>query len=287
MRTLGSTFLACTIAAMPWMTTVAEAQPMGGEEHLSINAGTDFSALHPGDAGLLAIDIIVEDGWHTYWPGISDTGYGISFDIQAPDFVELKDPIWPSPIRYLQPGNILDHTYEGTQTVLVPFAIRSDAPESVVSFSIEADYLVCKDLCLPGKGTTGASFRVVAASEKREQTSRYDELRGLYGKRPKKFDPNAPAVRMQWISNAAAIMFRDATRIEFYPATENTPMESVIEDGTAEGNRIEIRFASNNIDTDENDTNVSDRATNHVLSGRLRVTTREGVVHYDIHEQSP
>lgn len=278
MPTLGTTLMACTIAAIACMTTAAEAQPMGGEEYLRIDAETDFSTFHPGDAGLLAIDIVVEDGWHTYWPGISDTGYGISFDIQPPDSVELKDPIWPSPMRYLQRGGILDHTYEGTQTVLIPFAIKSDAPESTVSFSIEADYLVCKDLCLPGKGTDGVTIQVVAPSEKRLQTSRHDELRSLYAKRPGKFDPRDPAVRIQWISNAAAIMFRDATRIEFYPGTENSPMRSVIEDGTAEGNRLEIRFAAGDDTASE---------AKPVLSGRLRVTTREGVVHYDIHEASP
>lgn len=288
MPSFTTNLLACTLTVMPWITSTAEAQPMGGEQYLRINAETDFAALHPGDMGLLAIDIVVDEGWHTYWPGISDTGYGIAFDIHATDSVELKDPIWPTPMRYLQRGGILDHTYEGTQTVLVPFVIKDDTPETpgspeqTVSFTINADFLVCKDICLPGKGTTGASLRIVDPDEKRVQTSRHDELRELYRQRPGKFDPTDPSVRMQWISSAAAIMFRDATRIEFYPDTENSLMVSVIEDGTAEGNRIEIRFAQDNTKPDKNQA-----PTAHVLSGRLRVSTRDGIVHYDIHEKSP
>lgn len=288
MPSFTTNMLACTLTAMPWITSTAEAQPMDGEQYLRINAEADFSALHPGDMGLLAIDIVVDEGWHTYWPGISDTGYGISFDIQATDSVELKDPIWPTPMRYLQRGGILDHTYEGTQTVLVPFVIKDETPETpgsleqMVSFAIKTDFLVCKDICLPAKGSAGASLRIVDPDKKRVQTSRHDELRELYRQRPRKFDPTDPSVRMQWISSAAAIMFRDATRIEFYPDTENSPLESVIEDGTAEGNRIEIRFAKDNTETDKNR-----KSTNHVLSGRLRVTTRDGIVHYDIHEASP
>lgn len=253
------------------MQTHAEAQPMG-EEHLSINATTDFSDMHAGESGLLAIDIVSEDGWHTYWPGVSDTGYGVSFQIEAPDSVELKDPIWPSPMRYLQPGDILDHTYEGTQTVLVPFAIKEKTPDSLIVFNIAANFLVCKDICLPGKSSTTTSVRVVDAKSERVETDRHDELRAAFQHRPEPFDSKDLAVRLLWISQAAAVMFRDATRIEFYPGTECSPLQDPIKDGAAEGNRLEIRFA----ETD-----------NKVLSGRLRVTTPTGVEDYDIHETAP
>lgn len=255
---------------------LAQAQPMG-EAHLNINATTDFSDLHAGESGLLAIDIVVEDGWHTYWPGVSDTGFGISFNVDAPDTVELKDPIWPSPQRYLLPGDILDHTYEGTQTVLFPFVIKDGTPESVVVFHIESNFLVCKDICLPGKAATTATVRVVDTTSERVQTARYDELRAALRNQPKPFDAKDMAVRLQWITNAAAVMFRDATRIEFYPDTECTALEYPIKDGAAEGNRLEIRFTESE----------NPRSEPKVLSGRLRVTTRTGVEQYDIDETAP
>lgn len=250
----------------------AEAQPMGGDHHLSIDATTDMSDLHAGDSGLLAIDINVADDWHTYWPGISDTGYGISFKIDAPDSVELKDPIWPSPKRYLQRGDILDHTYEGTQTVLVPFAIKAGTDDSFIVFRVDANFLVCKDLCLPGKSATTASIRVVDPVSDRVQTIRHDSLRSMFDQRPKPFDAKDMAVRLQWISKAAAVMFRDATRVEFYPDSECTGLSNLIEDGAKDGNRIEIRFTE---------------SENKILSGRLKVTTNTGVEHYDIHEKAP
>jgi len=266
-RTLGFTAITLGIVA-----PLAKGHFVGNEEHLTINATSDFTSLHAGDAGLLAIDIVVEEGWHTYWPGVSDTGYGFSFNIEAPDSIELKDPIWPSPERYLQPGDILDHTYEETVTVLYPFVIKESTPESVIVFNIEADYLVCKEYCLPGKGTTSTTLQVVDTESEKAESSRHDELRKLFDSRPQPFNAKDLAVRFLWISTAVAVMFRDATRIEFYPDSECTPMESVIEDGAKAGNRLEIRFTE---------------SENKVLSGRLRVTTREGVEHYDIHEKAP
>lgn len=243
-----------------------------GEKHLTINATTDFSDLRAGDSGLLAIDIVVQDQWHTYWPGVSDTGYGISFQIDAPDSIELKDPIWPSPMRYLQPGDILDHTYEATETVLFPFSIKKDAADSVIVFNIDTNFLVCKEICLPGKASTTATLRVVGRESERVETARHDTLRKQFEDRPKPFDSTDMAVRLQWIDKAAAVMFRDATRIEFYPDSECTTLAHPIQDAAVSGNRMEIRF------------NESD---NKVLSGRLKVTTPAGVEHYDIDEKAP
>lgn len=264
----------CRLAAVTIAGAIAsaQAQPMGGSEYVAIRASSDFEQMHAGDRGLLAIDIIVEDGWHTYWPGVSDTGYGISFKIDAPDTIELKDPIWPSPKRYLQKGDILDHTYEGTETVIVPFIVKSDAEPGLVVFNIDTNFLVCDELCLPGKGSTTTAMQIVASSTTPVATSEHDRIEGIYKKRPEPFDAKDHAVRLQWITSAAAVMHRDATRIEFYPNNECTALLDPIKDAAANGNRLEIRF------------NITE---NKVLSGRLRVMTKQGELHFDIHETAP
>ncbi len=251
----------------------ASAQPvMSGSEHVSIRATSDFDQMHPGQLGLLAIDIIVEDGWHTYWPGVSETGYGISFDINAPECVELKDPIWPSPERHLQKGGILDHTYEGTNTVLVPCVIKSDTDAQAAVFSIDASFLVCDQMCLPGEGSATTAVQIVPEQQPASASSNHDRIEKLYEHRPQLFDAKDISVRLQWIRSAAAVMFRDATRIEFYPDSECSELSNIIEDGAKNGNRLEIRF---------------DKPENKLLSGRLRVQTPEGELQYDIHERAP
>ncbi len=250
----------------------AQAQPNMGAEHLSIDVKADYSSMHAGQAGLLAIDIIVEDGWHTYWPGISDTGYGISFEIGAPDSVEFKDPIWPTPKRYLQRGGILDHTYEGTVTVLYPFVIDQKASETTLVLNIDANFLVCDELCLPGKAQDTISIDLVNSNSGVIKTSEHDTIQRVHESRAQPLNAKDPAVRLQWINGAAAIMFRDATRIEFYPDTECTPIKDLIEDGAADGNRLEVYFSE---------------TEDLQLSGRLRVTTPTGELFYDISEHAP
>ena len=264
--------LGIAAATIAGAISTAQAQPVGGSEYVTIRASSDFEQMHAGDRGLLAIDIIVEDGWHTYWPGVSDTGYGISFKIDAPESIELKDPIWPSPKRYLQKGDILDHTYEGTETVIVPFIVKSDAEAGPVVLNIDTNFLVCNELCLPGKGSTTTAMQIVASDRKPIVTSEHDRIQALYKKRPEPFNAKDLAVRLQWITSAAAVMHRDATRIEFYPDNECTALLDPIKDAAANGNRLEIRFSE---------------TENKVLSGRLRVTTKQGELHFDIHETAP
>ncbi len=251
----------------------AEHQPTDGREHVSIRATTDFSALHPGDTGLLAITIEVEDGWHTYWPGVSETGYGISLGIDAPESVSLLDPIWPTPTRHLQKGDILDNIYEGTQTVLVPFEVHQDFPvDGVVVFSIDADFLVCDEVCLPGKAGTTATLTVIAEGGRTSRSASYASIHEVYDKGPEPFDPQSSAVRVQWIAKAAALMFRGATRIEFFPSTECTELAHPIVDSIAQGDRLEIRFTE---------------SEDKVLAGRVRVHTPAGVTDYDIDLKAP
>lgn len=250
----------------------ALAQPNMGAEHLSINAKTDYASMHAGQSGFLAIDIVVEDGWHTYWPGVSDTGYGVSFTFDAPESIEFKEPIWPTPERYLQRGGILDHTYEGTVTVLYPFVVKDNAAPMTTVINIDASFLVCEELCLPGKDQATVSLEIVADSKQADKASEHAAIHRLHKERAKPFDANDLAVRLQWIKGAAAIMFRDATRIEFYPDTECSPVKDLIEDGAADGNRLEIYFS----DTQD-----------MRLSGRLRVTTPTGDEFYDINETAP
>lgn len=258
--------------AMTGAISSTQAQPNMGAEHLSIDAKTSVSTVHPGSSGFLAIDIIAADDWHTYWPGLSDTGFGIDFEIATPDSIELKDPIWPTPIRYLQKGDILDHTYEGTVTVLFPFVVKDDAQPAGVTINVESNFLVCKDLCLPGSDEDSVSFVIVPEDETETSSESESEIQRVYEQRPEQFRPTDPAVRLQWIKDAAAVVFRDATRIEFYPDTECTPIKDLIKDGVAEGNRLEIYFSE---------------TENKRLSGRIRVQTPQGEMFYDIDEKAP
>jgi len=246
-------------------------QPM--DEHVTISAATDFTGIHPGASGVLAITFDIEEDWHTYWPGVSDSGFGIKLAINTSDEITLGEPIWPTPERYLQPGDILDHVYEDSAMVLVPFTIADDAsPDDLLIFDINADYLVCKEVCLPGKASTSTSITILDESTEQTPSSSTDQIRKAYENRPKAFYPQAEDVRVQWASNAAAIMFRDATKIEFFPSKECTELADPIAGGSTDSNRLIIKFTQKN---------------KKILTGRIRSYERSGIIEYDISIHAP
>lgn len=246
---------------------------IAADEHVKISAATDITEIHQGESGLLAIELNMEDDWHIYWPGVSDSGYGISINIRTTGSVTLEDPIWPTPERYLQPGDILDHIYEETIMVLVPFHVATGAQlNSEVIFDIDAEFLVCSDICLPGQADATTSLTIINESSEQMLSSISEEIRNAYKARPKEFDSLAEDVRVQWIADAAAIMFRDATKIEFFPSEDCTELADPVVGGLTDSNRLIIKFA---------------QRTDKVLSGRIRSYERAGVVEYDIHIKAP
>ncbi len=241
--------------------------------HVDLSATTQFNEIHPGDSGVLAVEINIEDGWHIYWPGISDSGFGVKFTLRSTGPVTLDDPIWPTPKRYLQPGDILDHVYEETALVLIPFTVADDATaDEPVIFDIDAEFLVCSDICLPGQANTSAAITIVDKSDEKTPSKLSEQIRAAYEHRPKPFNPKAQDVRVQWIADAAAIMFRDATKIEFFPSKECTKLADPIAGGSTDSNRLIIKFAERE---------------NKVLSGRIRSHEPAGPVDYDINIKAP
>ncbi len=252
---------------------LGSAQAAKAGERLTLSATTSLSEIHPGDEGTLAITLEIEEGWHTYWPGVSDSGGGFKLDIDTSDAITLDDPIWPTPKRYLQPGDILDFIYEDAVIVLVPFRVDDDASAGdLLLFDIDADYLVCEEVCLPESASTSASITVVDAQSTKSPAASHDAIRALYDARPQVFDPKAEHVRVQWIAYRAAIMFRDATKIEFFPSAECTELADPITSTLTENNRLILKFAT---------------SENKVLAGRIRSYERTGPVDYDIRITPP
>ena len=116
----------------------------------------------PGETVWATIRMDHDDGWHTYWPGRSDTGMGTRITFTPIEGLSFGDPIWPTPDRYLAPGDILDHVYDERAEIHVPIRVR-DGVDPVQALRIEArvNFLVCEAVCLPGEDAVATSLRIV------------------------------------------------------------------------------------------------------------------------------
>ena len=89
--------------------------------------------------------------WHSYWKNPGDSGLPTTFAWRLPPGVEAGDIEWPTP-RPLPVGPLVNYGYDGE--VLLPVTLR--VPEgfaaAALDVALHAEWLVCKDVCVPESG---------------------------------------------------------------------------------------------------------------------------------------
>ena len=104
-----------------------------------------------------------EPHWHTYWlqPG---TGLPTSLAWQLPPGWSAGPIRWPAPHRvYDTAGNLAGNGYDGVVTLPVTLTPPRDLASGVpVTLRAKAEWLMCKDVCIPGSADLSISLMPTA-----------------------------------------------------------------------------------------------------------------------------
>jgi thiol:disulfide interchange protein/DsbC/DsbD-like thiol-disulfide interchange protein len=160
-------------------------------------------------------------GWHTYWENPGDSGLATAFDPRLPEGFTAGDIAWPLPRRLIEPGDIQVYAYKNevllVRTITPPAALAT--PE--VTLPAQASWLVCEEICIPGKAEVQLTLPVAASAEPAHA--------GLFAKFAA-LTPSteAPPFTISWTPTATGwnLGLRDANitgaaRADFYPLPGN------------------------------------------------------------------
>ena len=89
--------------------------------------------------------------WHTYWKNPGDSGLPTTLQWQLPAGVEAGEIEWPTPSK-LPLGPLLNFGYEGSLLLPVAITVPAGFSASTLDVKLRADWLVCKDVCIPEGG---------------------------------------------------------------------------------------------------------------------------------------
>ncbi len=89
--------------------------------------------------------------WHTYWKNPGDSGLPTTLAWQLPAGMAAGEIAWPTPQR-LPIGPLVNYGYEGKLLLPVPVEVPSDFKGESLSVRLSAQWLVCKDVCIPQQG---------------------------------------------------------------------------------------------------------------------------------------
>ncbi|MGA2902291.1 MAG: protein-disulfide reductase DsbD domain-containing protein [Candidatus Korobacteraceae bacterium] len=93
----------------------------------------------------------LDAGWHIYWQNPGDSGEPPKVQWQFPPGFAAGPIRWPQPTR-LGGGTVVDYGYEGQVLLMAPIETAAKAhAASLPSLSADVKYLVCREMCIPGK----------------------------------------------------------------------------------------------------------------------------------------
>lgn len=131
--------------------------------HLTVQLmNEEFGVYAPDwiDAGLY---FKLEPGWHIYWSNAGDSGEPPKIDWTLPKGVTADAMQFPAPKR-LPLGPLMDFGYENEALFPVRLAVdKSFKPGATVHLAAKASWLVCREVCIPGKANLDLDVPVVAS----------------------------------------------------------------------------------------------------------------------------
>ncbi len=219
----------------------------GSGSHATLSLVSASQTWKPGQELLLAFQLDIEAGWHTYWRGISDTGQPPQFTLTLPDGFVAKDPIWPAPHREVSSAiDALDHIYEQQLTVVVPVTTPATPQTGAqpVLFKASGVWLVCKTACVPEKGEATLTLSAGDGAIAPKPAAAVQTTIARSG-RPWSQAPKGTQLTHELgaQSGTCSITVPGATWLAFYPDQGCLPMPLLFKEGEAKGAALRLTLA--------------------------------------------
>lgn len=130
------------------------------------------TTVQPGQKLLLALEQKIAPHWHTYWRNPGDSGQPTSLDWTLPAGAKAGDILWPAPKRF-DVGPITNYGYEDEVVLLTEVQLPSDLPVGApVVIQAEANWLVCRESCIPQQATLRLQLPVAATARASDHADR-------------------------------------------------------------------------------------------------------------------
>ena len=150
------------------ISTCTHATPSGPGEvitpHVRVSLISEQHSIEPGQSFWVALHFDIIEGWHTYWKNAGDSGNPPRIEWQLPPGISASDIHWPYPQR-LPIGPLMNYGYSNEAWLLVRMTAADNIKAAQLSLNASADWLVCKEECIPEEGEFSLSLPVAAPGE--------------------------------------------------------------------------------------------------------------------------
>src|SRR5258708_11296208 len=132
-------------------------------QHLTAELVSLAPSIAPGGTLQAGLVFTLEEHWHVYWINAGDSGEPPKIKWTLPDGVIAGPMQFPIPSR-LPLGPLMDFGYEDEVAFPVQLTAASSLKPGPIHLDAMVDWLVCREVCIPGKAHLGLSLTVAPAA---------------------------------------------------------------------------------------------------------------------------
>ena len=121
---------------------------------------TEVPSIAPGQPFWVGLHMKIVPGWHTYWKNPGDSGQPTRIKWTLPEGFSAGPLEWPYPRRY-PVGTFVNFGYENEVLLLTKITPPSQLEAGQeAKISARANWLVCRDICIPEDATMSVSIPI-------------------------------------------------------------------------------------------------------------------------------
>ena len=109
----------------------------------------EHASIQPGGKTRIGVHFEIENGWHIYAKDPGEAGLPTKITWSAPAGVSFGELMWPTPERFLDPGDIHTSGYTGAVVLSSDLSVGA-VNEQTLPIRANVKWLACKDVCIPG-----------------------------------------------------------------------------------------------------------------------------------------
>jgi thiol:disulfide interchange protein DsbD len=147
----------------------------------------------PGQALTVALRLDQDPGWHTYWQDPGDAGLATTLKLDLPQGVTAGPLQWPKPLVFKETGGLTCYGYLSPAILFVPLNVDASYAAASLELKGQSTWLVCKDVCIPGKGSPSLTLKRVDALSPSPDAPLFASLRPSLGQAPEGYKAMAGA----------------------------------------------------------------------------------------------
>jgi thiol:disulfide interchange protein len=211
-------------------------------QHLTAELVSLAPDIAPGGTLQVGLVLTLEEHWHVYWINAGDSGEPPKITWTLPEGITAGPMLFPIPSR-LPLGPLMDFGYEDEVAFPVQLTAASSVKPGPTHIDAKVSYLVCREVCIPGRVHLGLTLNVVpGATAPAQPVGALGEALTLI---PKPLPPNAKLTitggKTDFVLNL--VTGGRETNAEFYPSDQDQIANAAPQqiEPTSDGVRLRVR----------------------------------------------